>query len=1318
MFNLQAATWLCCLLFHPWSLHSNEAVLTHPTHASSHTAHKAQLKPTNLFKSAPKTTSAAPTKHSSASTFVPRAQALARPAVSTPAAAPSPTHHAAAASATRTHQSMSHQTRKRTTQHAHDDTHKKRNCTASQESVDHHQTTQQLEQERCQIRQEQEIFDDFIRIRHNAYTDHEQHATRPAQWGDRFPITQPLFEYLGWRENTQVIEERIQVQAEHQAQRTACQEMKQRMLAICCAASNKRKEQTLQFFIDSSMNCDFLDDHKDATPKNDNALYKKNNASPHQQEQFHPTRTQRLDDVMHEGEKCKQYAFIDNQGNVIGGYVESYDGQRGMLIANAENFAPQTPSPSVQKMQEFSAHHSNSVQNMKMSALRNTPHYQRANIDAAYNQGRITGEQAGKAYQEIQKYEQLRAAQAAVKAYEKAHNPGFFRKIINYCSGKSSTPPTTQTHSAHTPARTPQQNNSSSTPAQQSHPAPTPITSPTPHTTPAHDAHNQQLNTAATQPTTAQTTPSASLTQHDTNIRQTASDASSTPSPAQPLSQAQTAVAATICKQTHQPSKSSKISPEESNIPRRQLLAQQESWMHRYAPAHSTPHHDQKMLNRLHNVIAQAGNDATLELAQSGLRSWQQAYDATSSHERAHYLKKFRNFYHALEHTTPTQSIAQQAAALKQSHLQELLQEYRDTLTAYKQEAYDHGDAIEQDPHYLRLHKRAQALAESASQTTTSKLPHRTYQVSKQTRQFMMEHNLNYAAFDGAKVTNFQDCLTQEILSIVEHAATIAQHHRAAGHIKQLAVHNCNLAISAQQLNQASMVKQAAAVTDYSHFFDTYLQFLADDASEYQFVKDVQMGMVDGTVHALQKWGKFLYKLGSQPRQTIADIAQDCKAIGQCVYTIVDTACQFMPQAYLSDMNQDFLERFHALNTTHDGTAITNSGPSYSRMAQRSLRNAQTLKIGAHYALQAAQKVITSMMEQSLRQNVASCTELLVDNLLTSKATDCLLQVATRIGMPIAQAAEQLTHNIPPHLQDATPTFMTSAGKTIAMAETGENISAAITTQVAHNNAQQFIKNSVRAKALNEKIQQATKTNPQKNAHKDAYQKQLQEVTSATHIKSTDRLKKISADIPQVEEFRKYTNDFKNLEILKPEEIMYLNLCDWLEPQARAINAEIKAMGGIKIIDPVSKTEVIIEKFDLVHSLLGEMKPGSIRHHTSGGHAMISELRAASLDIGKIQSLGNGFLDIEIQYAGKNPNNFALKTYFPKDNTIQECVETITTAISQAKNNNQLIKSCEFFTRTNGTCTSIELLNESQQGFKLYIENNIAKFFPLNTKVQ
>ena len=198
--------------------------------------------------------------------------------------------------------------------------------------------------------------------------------------------------------------------------------------------------------------------------------------------------------------------------------------------------------------------------------------------------------------------------------------------------------------------------------------------------------------------------------------------------------------------------------------------------------------------------------------------------------------------------------------------------------------------------------------------------------------------------------------------------------------------------------------------------------------------------------------------------------------------------------------------------------------------------------------------------------------------------------------------------------------------------------------------------------------------------------------------------------IDQIERYRTYTNNFspEGLAKLKPEEVLHLNLCNWLEPKARIINARIKDIGGLKVRQIHNGIECISEiyEFDLFHSLLGEVNPGFTNCHTKGGHLFIPELKAALLDIGEIKPLKNGFFDLGIKYKGKASLNFKDNSYFPAGTSVEQAVGMIEKAIA----NIEKIENVTGKGRIDKVIYQIELYNN--QAFRLCIKNKTATFFP------
>jgi len=125
---------------------------------------------------------------------------------------------------------------------------------------------------------------------------------------------------------------------------------------------------------------------------------------------------------------------------------------------------------------------------------------------------------------------------------------------------------------------------------------------------------------------------------------------------------------------------------------------------------------------------------------------------------------------------------------------------------------------------------------------------------------------------------------------------------------------------------------------------------------------------------------------------------------------------------------------------------------------------------------------------------------------------------------------------------------------------------------------------------------------------------------------------------------------------------------------------------------------------------LGEVKPGSIRNHTKGGHLFISDLKSALLDIGEIKPLKNGFFDMQIQYAGKDSVRYKPNSYFPAGTSVDKAVNMIEEAIT----NIEKIKNITEKGRIDQVIYQIELYNN--QAFKLHIKNNTATFYPFVKK--
>jgi hypothetical protein len=127
---------------------------------------------------------------------------------------------------------------------------------------------------------------------------------------------------------------------------------------------------------------------------------------------------------------------------------------------------------------------------------------------------------------------------------------------------------------------------------------------------------------------------------------------------------------------------------------------------------------------------------------------------------------------------------------------------------------------------------------------------------------------------------------------------------------------------------------------------------------------------------------------------------------------------------------------------------------------------------------------------------------------------------------------------------------------------------------------------------------------------------------------------------------------------------------------------------------------VTIKQYDVFHSLLGEMKPGSISEHTKGGHLFIAELKAIALELKEFKELEHGFFDILV----KRGSNKQPKTFYPLGTTPEQTVESLEKCIKNAQ-------SISLTSEENIIKCFIE--NAEGQKFRLYVDaNNIAKFHP------
>lgn len=710
---------------------------------------------------------------------------------------------------------------------------------------------------------------------------------------------------------------------------------------------------------------------------------------------------------------------------------------------------------------------------------------------------------------------------------------------------------------------------------------------------------------------------------------------------------------------------------------------------------------DQIKLNYMISRVSQVCNDTTVELVQAGLSSWEQAHYATNPHEKIMHHNMYEKCYKALKQNVQPDNMACYAPQMQQADITKLLDRYTYEINTYQAQnnvCMQRTDS----PYFARLEQRKQALLDSEKELSGQLTrENRTYTIDAQTVGFMQACNINYACFDNIGCSRFQHCITSEIVTILKTAADMASRNNYESIITQFAKHTSNLAVSAQQLNQLSYRDHAAVVlTDLAHFFTSYGQIMLDHDFQLRQWKKLGIPVATGVARSLYTWVQFAAKLYDDPHKTIGKLSHDYYAVARCLYTIAAEIGRFTPFAYLDDMAQDMHDNINFIQHT------THSPPDRrsSRMMQRSEHNLQTLHVGLYQALHLGQEVISSMLETPWQETIAHIAEFTTDAFITNKATSCILYLSQYVGSQLLQVGSEMQQMIPSHLLDSSMTFMkTDAGHLLAVADaTGENIAGAIAAQALKiaESSTPFFQFAPQAKILADTIEQLTNPNKEEIA---ALQKSLEPFLRTDKIVDIERLKSIEG-IDQIDKFKDYTNNFSNLEKLHPDEILYLNLCDWLEPQACKINAELKKNGGLKIFDKASGQQAVIEKFDIFHSLLGEMKPGSVRSTTSGGHCFLTELRAASLSYDEVKAFGNGFFDMQIKPRRGLSASYKNQTYFPAGKSISDCTDMLIDAIQKNK-----LTECVFI---DDRIISFEITNIYDQIFSVNIESNLAKFYP------
>lgn len=272
---------------------------------------------------------------------------------------------------------------------------------------------------------------------------------------------------------------------------------------------------------------------------------------------------------------------------------------------------------------------------------------------------------------------------------------------------------------------------------------------------------------------------------------------------------------------------------------------------------------DQIMINYMIARVSEKCNDTVVELVQTGLQAWSKSQQTINNAERLAAQNLYKKCYNTLQNHAQLKNIACNKSAVQKDDMQKLLGEYKSEFSNYQLKS-NVGSQPTDKVYVQRLENRAQALEQDLQQhktTTINLLP----QVTNNALGFMFANNINYASFHNIDCTQFQHCMTREIIGILNTSADMAYRNGYAPVITQLAYYNCNLAVSAQQLNQLSYIKEAATFTDICHFFTVYSQIMLDHEFQVRQWKEVGVGVAQGAAQALYKWAQFAEQLYTEP---------------------------------------------------------------------------------------------------------------------------------------------------------------------------------------------------------------------------------------------------------------------------------------------------------------------------------------------------------------------------------------------------------------------------------------------------------------------
>ncbi|MGZ6251326.1 MAG: hypothetical protein ACXWL2_04815 [Candidatus Chromulinivorax sp.] len=276
---------------------------------------------------------------------------------------------------------------------------------------------------------------------------------------------------------------------------------------------------------------------------------------------------------------------------------------------------------------------------------------------------------------------------------------------------------------------------------------------------------------------------------------------------------------------------------------------------------------------------------------------------------------------------------------------------------------------------------------------------------------YLMAHNINYAAFNNQNCIYFQHLLTKQIIDILKTNVGIANKNLHNDMIAKYIYHTCNLAVGAQQINQAYQIAQATLLTDVAEIATIIGQ------SAYQATIDLTLGIANGTFRSLQSWLNLAQNLCVAPIKTTQEgihaLVQTAEYFGQVIKTIDKHA----PHMNISTF-QNILDSYDDNNFIH----LIEDHPVCTPLSEQY----KTLKTNISMAIDYSIPIIETMLNRPAQENIADVTQCVVDGIIINKIGLALSYLANFGKTYLTQVAQIMDETLPTNLLDQPLHFATT----------------------------------------------------------------------------------------------------------------------------------------------------------------------------------------------------------------------------------------------------------------------------------------------------